>query len=109
MASRLTAKYSGHEASEFHRGLSSGLQGVGHGVPGDRSNHATDVYLALLVWWRFIPRLGSVTLLHRWLGQVLGPARAGDRKRTEKICERIGLKFRDRGRPRINPTLALPG
>lgn len=105
---RLTKKYTGHDESEFHRGLSAGLQGIGPGVPGDRSNPATDVYLALVVWWRFVVRFASVTVLHAWLTRLLGPARAGERKRTEKICERIGLKFRPRGRPRKNPTPALP-
>jgi hypothetical protein len=105
---RLTKKYTGPDEWEFHRGLSSGLRGFGNGAPGDRSNHATDVYLALVVWWRFVVRFASVTVLHAWLTRLLGPARAGERKRTEKICERIGLKFRPRGRPRKNPTPALP-
>ncbi len=105
---RLARRYSGLDESEFHRGLSTGLRGFGSGVPGDRSTDATQVYLALVVWWRFVAQLNSVTHLHRWLGLVLGPARAGERKRTEKICERIGLRFRPRGRPRKNPTRALP-
>lgn len=105
---RITGRYSGHDESEFHRGLSAGLHGLGPDSPGDRSNDATEVYLLLVIWWRFVVRFDSVTVLHAWLTRTLGPARAGERKRTEKICQRIGLRFRERGRPRKNPTPALP-
>jgi hypothetical protein len=108
-AERLAKKYTGLDESEFHRGLSDGLRGVGKDTPGDRSTNATDVYLMLVIWWRFIVRLPSVTQLHVLITKCLGPARAGERKRVEKICERIGLTLREVGRPTIIPTPPLPG
>ena len=104
---RTCDRYEGPDESEYHRGLADGLRGFGRGAPGDRSNLATDVYLFLVIWWRFVARFRSVTELHAWLQRCLGQNRAGDRKRTEKICERIELTFRGRGRPPKNPTLLL--
>lgn len=108
-AERISRKYTGRDESDFHRGLSDGLRGLGRGAPGDRSTDATDVYLLLVMWWRFVVRFASVTQFHGLVIRCLGPSRAGGKKRTEKICQRIGLKFRSRGRPRLNPTLPLPG
>ena len=34
------------------------------------------------------------------LVKVFGPYRTGDLKRTEKICQRIGLRYRKAGRPK---------
>lgn len=108
-AKRLSRKYTGRDESDFHRGLSDGLRGVGRDVPGDRSTDATDVYLLLVMWWRFVVRFASVSQFHIFVVRCLGPLRAGDKKRTEKICQRIGLRFRGRGRPRKIQTLALAG
>lgn len=69
---------------------------------------ATEIYLLLVMFWRIVVRFESVTQLHLWLGRFLGP-RVGEKKRVEKICERIGLSLTTRGRPRKNPTPALPG
>lgn len=102
-------KFGGADSAEYHRGLSDGLRGIGQGAPGEKATLATDLYLTLLMWWRFVARFQSVTELHLWLTRVLGRQRVGDKKRIEKICERIGLTLRERGRPRENPTLALPG
>lgn len=108
MANSLAKKYSGREESDFHRGLADGLRGVGREAPGDRSTDATDIYLLLVIWWRFVARLSSVTALHKLVIACLGPARAGEKKRTSKICQRIGLKLSGRGRPRKNATRATP-
>jgi hypothetical protein len=97
------------DVREFHRGMVDGLEGVGKGVSRDQSNLATDIYLALAMWWRIVISYTSVTELHQWLTRILGEQRVGDRKRVEKICERIGLRFREPGRPPKNPTLVLPG
>lgn len=58
------------------------------------------MYLVLVIWWRFIADCQSIAQLHAWLTRVLGPNRAGHLKRTEKICQRLGLKLKGRGRPR---------
>ena len=95
------------DAEQFHRGMADGLRGIGHGVPGDRSNLATDIHLALAMWWRVVVRFDSITALHAWLVRLMGAQQVGEKKRVEKICERIGLTLRAPGRPRETPTLLL--
>lgn len=101
--------YGGADSAEYHRGLSDGLRGIGQGAPGEKTTLATDLYLTLIMWWRVVVRFQSVTELHLWLTRVLGPQKVGEKKRIEKICERIGLTLREGGRPRKTPTLAPPG
>lgn len=97
-------KTAGEGSAEYHHGLADGLRGLGEKSPHDKSTLATDVHFALLMWWRIVARFRSVTELHHWLTRILGPQRVGDKKRIEKICQRIGLRFRSRGRPRKNQT-----
>lgn len=94
--------------AEFHRGYAEGLQGVGRQSPGDRSDDSTEVLLILGMWWRHVVRFNTITELHAWLVRLLGP-RAGEKKRVEKICQRIGLRLGKRGRPKKIQTLVLPG
>jgi hypothetical protein len=61
---------------------------------------AFEVYLFMLWHWRQIEELNSVRELHDLLSTHLGKQRAGELKRTEKICQRIGLHFRKPGRPK---------
>jgi hypothetical protein len=63
-------------------------------------NTAFEIYNFMLLYWRIIERLKSVHHLHEVLVKVFGPYRAGDLKRTEKICQRIGLRYRKAGRPK---------
>lgn len=67
---------------------------------GDMGNTTFEIYLFMLLFWGFVDRLESVSQLHQVFVKVFGPHRAGDLKRTEKICQRIGLRYRNRGRPR---------
>lgn len=88
-------------ASDFHRGLSDGLRGVGPDAPEDRSDLATDIYVMMAFFWRDVEKFHSVTQLHNWLRIALPvTVREGDRDRIAKICQRIGLTFRERGRPK---------
>ncbi len=96
------------ELAEYHRGMSLGLRGIGPDAPGDRSDLATEILCFLVMQWRLVVRLKSVTELHLWLTRMLGAQRVGEKKRVEKICERIGLTLREPGRPKEIPTLALP-
>lgn len=98
-----------HDLVEFRRGQADGIQGYGPGTPGDRTDLSTDILFLLGMFWRVVVRFRSVTDLHLWLTRLLGPQKVGDKKRVEKICERVGLSFRKRGRPRKNPTLLLTG
>lgn len=94
--------------AEFHRGYTDGLQGIGRESPRDRSDDSTELLFILGMWWRHVVRFKTITELHAWLVLLLGP-RAGDKKRVEKICQRIGLRLGKRGRPRKIQTPALPG
>jgi hypothetical protein len=60
---------------------------------------AFEIYNFMLLYWRIVDRLESVRHLHEVLVKVFGPYRTGELKRTEKICQRIGLSFRKPGRP----------
>lgn len=65
---------------------------------GNMGNPTFEIYVFMLIYWQLIERLGSVRELHEALVTVMGK-RIGDRKRIEKICQRIGLTFRKAGRP----------
>ncbi len=97
-----------NELSEFHRGMAVGLHGMGPGSVEDKSNLATEILFFVAMFWRLVVRLKNVRELHAWLTRMLGASKVGDRKRVEKICQRIGLHFGQRGRPRIIPTVTLP-
>lgn len=66
---------------------------------GSFGNSAFEIYHFILFNWQMIGRLNSVHQLHQVLVKVFG-SRAGDLKRTEKICQRIGLHYRKAGRPK---------
>jgi hypothetical protein len=74
-----------------------GLNGIG--------SSAFAIYNFMLFYWRIIDRLNSVHHLHEVLVKVFGPYRTGDQKRTEKICQRIGLHYRKPGRPKKIETI----
>ncbi|WP_404422014.1 hypothetical protein [Nibricoccus sp. IMCC34717] len=87
-------------SSEYHRGLADGLEGIGDQSPNDRSDEATKVHLYLALSWVVVSKMKSVTDLHHFLCSVMGAQVVGEKKRVEKICERIGLNFRPPGRPK---------
>jgi hypothetical protein len=67
---------------------------------GSFGNTAFGIYNFMLINWRLVVRLNSVHHLHEVLVKVFGPYQAGDLKRTEKICQRVGLHYRKAGRPK---------
>jgi hypothetical protein len=69
---------------------------------GSFGNSAFEVYVFMLCHWRMVEKLESVRELHELLVKHLGPQRTGELKRIEKICQRIGLRFRKPGAPRKN-------
>jgi hypothetical protein len=66
---------------------------------GSFGNSAFEIYNFMLLYWRIIARLDSVHQLHQVLVKVFDH-RAGDLKRTEKMCQRIQLTYRKAGRPK---------
>jgi len=82
-AQGLNRKPADLEASNFHR-------------------TTTRVYWTLLQGWPSVARLKSVQELQQALCRYLEPHVVGDVKRIEKICQRLGLHFAPRGRPKLN-------
>jgi len=60
----------------------------------------TRVYWVLLQGWPSVARVKSVRELQQALCRYLEPHIVGDVKRIEKMCQRLGLSFGTRGRPR---------
>lgn len=57
-----------------------------------------------LLFWRQIEEFESVGQMHRFLAGAAKPMGIQIAlKRVEKLCQRIGLRFRGRGRPKKNP------
>jgi hypothetical protein len=79
-------------ASAFEQKPSGSVSNIGHS--------AFQIYNFMLFNWRMVDRLNSVHHLHEVLVKIFGPYRVGDLKRTEKICQRIGLSYRKAGRPK---------
>lgn len=67
---------------------------------GSFGNSSFEVYVFMLWHWQLVAKLNSVRELHDLLVKNLGSQRAGDLKRTEKICQRICLHYRKPGRPK---------
>lgn len=62
---------------------------------GDIGRTNTQIYVLLLIAWRSVEKLGSIPKLHEVLCKIFGNNVAGTIKRIEKICERIGLSYRE--------------
>jgi hypothetical protein len=59
------------------------------------------IAFVMFVHWREIAEFESVAQLHQFLSHVVAPAGIIiEFKRIEKLCQRIGLKVKARGRPR---------
>jgi hypothetical protein len=67
---------------------------------------ASRLYLTLMFLAPWMHQVKSVRHLHEIMLPRLGTIVGRDPKRLEKVCERIGLKFRERGRPRGAATSA---
>ncbi len=71
------------------------------------ATRAQNIYFTMWFFWGFVEKLESVRELHDWLRSTVKWADdRGKMKCIEKICERIGLRFRSRGRPCKNPPAA---
>jgi len=81
---------------QFFRAFSKALERRPASV-GDVGSTATRLYWILLIGWRRVEEFGSIPELHRRLCRCvfLGPHVVGPLKRLEKICERVGLSYRE--------------
>jgi hypothetical protein len=86
------------ERLAFFQGIAEGL--LKPGIP-SRFTDATPIYHRLLVHRELVKGLKSVRELRDFLLRYgLSQQQLGDPKRLEKLCERIGLSFGGRGRPK---------
>ncbi len=74
----------------FGRGIERRVSGVG-----DIGRTNTRIYILLLVAWRSVEKLGSIPALHKALCRIFGSHLVGELKRIEKMCERLGLSYRE--------------
>lgn len=61
---------------------------------------AARLYLRLLILWPYVETFKSASQLHRFLCNQYGKQMIGGLKRIEKVCQRFGMKFARRGRPK---------
>ena len=105
---RRSAKWKGSDAAEFYQGAADGVRGFGVEAPKDGSTTATPVHLQMLVMWRYVQQMDTLSEFHDWLVTTFGQDRAGSLERAKWICNAVGKKFSGRGRPRKNrPPLGL--
>ena len=89
------------ESAEYAQGKADALSML---AGKNKANDATEIYLFMALFWRLVDRLRSVDELYELLAKVFGRNRVGyDPKRVAQICQRVGKKFRSRGRPRKQP------
>lgn len=89
------------DMSDFLSGFAGAFAGKPKTMNLRDMGHTTfDIYLFLLLCWRYVEGLKSVHQLHAILVKWLGPYQVGELKRVEKICQRVGLHYRKPGRPR---------
>lgn len=79
-------------AAEFYAGFSAGLKrglaiSVGPWL----------IHIILAVAWREVAGFRNLAQLHSWLDQHLGSSLTGTRDRIAKLCQKIHLKFPDKG------------
>ena len=93
-----------HEKIRFFRSYSKAIAEPQDPDGGPaRATTATPIYCFLLIYWRHVEKLNSMSELHALLCKVFGNTKIGDQKRVEKICERIGLSFAKRPLAKLMP------
>lgn len=92
------------DAAEFFRGFAHGLATPGLGEFGlrpERETTTTAIYRTIALHWREIEKLPNLPALEEFLTlRGVKPQLRENRKRLEKLCQRIGLKLGKRGRPK---------
>jgi hypothetical protein len=89
------------EAESFFREFDHTLSATsGENNPLFSLSGATMLYVRLLILWPYVETFTSAKQLHRFLCNQYGKHVIGGLKRIEKICQRFGMKFARRGRPK---------
>jgi hypothetical protein len=87
------------QAAELMRGMEAGIKNASVESFKAHTEFTTRVYLVLWIGWQEVQKLKSVTELRKWLLERLSEIDVGSESRVKKLCLRIGLRFRGRGRP----------
>jgi hypothetical protein len=89
------------ETVRFFTAFSKGLSKKPTDPAGSNFHRTTTkVYWILLQGWPSVARIRSVRELQQGLCRYLEPYVVGKLKRVEKMCQRLGLQFAPRGRPK---------
>lgn len=99
------------EAAAFFSGFAAGISRPGlvkgntesgeAGIQAAKPTSATAVYQRMFFQWREVEKLKTLEELREFLVASGLPANmVGDEERLARLCGRIGLAFRKRGRPR---------
>jgi len=88
-----------HESARFFAAFGRAIQRKPSRA-GDIGRTSTQIYVFFLIFWRSVEKLKSVRELHTVLCKIFGSHLVGDLKRVEKMCQRLELRFAQRGRPK---------
>lgn len=99
------------ESSGFFKGFGEGNEVREEDFDNRKIGVGERIAWVMHLFWRPISKFESVAELHRFLSAAAKATRVTiTLKRVEKLCSRIGLRFKGRGRPRkrIIQTKLLP-
>ena len=65
-----------------------------------RRTTSTPLYVWMLIFWRYVNRMPTATVLHERLCWVFGPQQIGEVGRVKQMCYRHKIRLRPRGRPK---------
>ena len=101
LATALATSAAYSDALRFQKGLARGLEIKSDELAASRTfERHTRTYLALSLSWRACMNCRSLKHIHEQLCAAVGESRIGNFKTFEKVCQKIGLSVRPRGRPR---------
>jgi len=66
----------------------------------EKSTGVGNIYLLMVLYWKTVQRMDSVTKVHSWLCSIYPPSLVGDLDRVRKMCLRFGIRLTKPGRPR---------
>lgn len=61
---------------------------------------STPLYVWMVIFWRYVRRMPSATVLHQWLCRLFGPQQVGELGRIKQLCFRHKIRLRPQGRPK---------
>ena len=67
-----------------------------------RQTTSTPLYVWMLIYWRYINRMPSVTVLYERLCWIFGQKQIGELDRVKKMCFRHKIRLRGKGRPKTH-------